>query len=88
MPTPYHDLQTMKQEGLKAFNQLQLNQEKDEKIDRVVKFLEDVDKLLNIASTPPPAPIDPAAMAAQQQAAAGAPAVAMPPAAMPPNQLQ
>lgn len=82
MPQPYHDLATMKTEGLKMANAIELNDESSEKLDRVTTFLADVDKLLGIAAPPPPtpAPVDPNA--------AAAPAVTMPPAAMPMNQLQ
>ncbi len=69
MPTPYHDLETCKAEGLKAFNRLQLNGENPDKIERVVDFLEDVDQKLGI--TPPPPPPNPAQMAGAQNAAGG-----------------
>lgn len=87
MPMPWNDLQTMKQEALKAINQLELNDDKEDKIERVSKFLQDVDALLGKASPATPAPMNPDAVAAQQQAGQ-APAVAMPPAPMPQNQLQ
>lgn len=70
IPTPYHDLETCKAEGLKAFNRLQLNGESEDKIDRVVSFLADVDNEIGIA--PPPAPTAP-------QMAGAASAVGVPP---------
>lgn len=70
MPTPYHDLETCKAEGLKAFNRLQLNGEKADKIDRVVDFLQDVDQLLGIT---PPAMPDQGQMAGAMNAAGGPP---------------
>jgi hypothetical protein len=87
MPQPYNDLQLMKQECMKALNQCELNEEREDKIDRLTKFLADVDEKLGIIPPPPP-PMDPAQMAQQAAAMGAAPAVAMPPAPMPPNQLQ
>jgi hypothetical protein len=69
MPTPYHDLETCKAEGLKAFNRLQMNGENPDKIERVVAFLADVDELMGI--TPPPPPPTPGQMAGAQNAAGG-----------------
>lgn len=77
MPTPYHDLETCKAEGLKAYNRLQLNGEKPDKIDRVVAFLADVDELMGI-TPPPPAPT-PEQMAGAQNAAGGPPPLQAPP---------
>lgn len=58
MPDPYMDLQTCKAEGMKAKNKLELNDESTEKIERVIKFLQDVDaELAKLA--PPPAPMPP-----------------------------
>lgn len=90
MPQPYHDLATMKSEGLKMANAIELNDEKGEKLDRVTKFLADVDALLGIAEKPAQeqAAAQQAAMAQAAAGGAAAPAVTMPPAAMPPNQLQ
>lgn len=82
MPQPYHDLATMKTEGLKMANSIELNDESPEKLDRVTTFLADVDKLLGIAAPPPPEPGPPMPPGAE------APAVTMPPAPMPVNQLQ
>lgn len=83
MPQPYHDLKTMKSEAMKMANSIELNGEKGDKLDRVMTFLADIDKLLGIAA-PPPAPPMPGAV----PPGAGAPAVTMPPAPMPVPQLQ
>lgn len=83
MPQPYHDLKTMKSEALKMANSIELNGERDDKLDRVTAFIADVDALLGIAAPPPPAPGAPPAAAGPPP-----PAVTMPPAPMPPNQLQ
>lgn len=68
MPTPYMDLSMAKLMGMVMYNQLEANEESEDKIDRVVRFLEDVDALR--------------ARAAALQAPAGAPTnqVAGPPA--------
>ncbi len=86
MPMPWNDLQTMEQEALKAINQLELNGDKQEKIDRLERFMKDVRVLMpppQPAAPPVPAPMDPAAMGGP---AGQAPAVAMPPPPMPANQ--
>lgn len=57
MPDPYMDLQTCKAEGMKAKNKLELNDEKPEKIERVIKFLQDVDAELQKLAPPPPPPM-------------------------------
>ncbi|HKY41374.1 MAG TPA: hypothetical protein VJN18_35820 [Polyangiaceae bacterium] len=91
MPNPYMDLETCKQEALKAYNKLQLNDEREDKQDRVIAFLQDVDKLLGIGQAPGAGgPMASAPAPMPQQAAniaASAPAVNMPPAAMPPDQM-
>lgn len=81
MPQPYHDLKTMKSEAMKMANAIELNGEKEDKLDRVMKFLADVDEKLGLV--PAPTPVNPAVAPG-----AVAPAVNMPPAAMPPDQLQ
>jgi hypothetical protein len=54
MPDPYMDLQMAKREGIKRKNRLEYNGEPSDRIERVIKFLQDVDALL-----PPPAPPPP-----------------------------
>jgi hypothetical protein len=83
MPQPYHDLAIMKTEAVKMANSIELNDESDEKLDRVVTFLADIDKLLGIGAPPP----EPEAAPAPAGPAPG-PAVTMPPAPMPANQPQ
>lgn len=84
MPQPYHDLRTMKAEALKMANSIELNDESDDKLDRVTKFIADIDELLGLATPPAPPP----GAVAPIPPGAGAPAVTAPPAAMPPDQLQ
>jgi hypothetical protein len=67
MPDPYMDLQTCKRVGLEEKAMLEVNEDKWEKVQRVVQFLEQVDALL-AKMAPPPAP-----------APAGAPGIAAPP---------
>jgi hypothetical protein len=58
MPTPYIDLNMAKRLGMQTLNKLELNDEADEKQERVVKFLQDVDiQLAKLA--PPPRPPGP-----------------------------
>jgi hypothetical protein len=73
----------MKTEAVKMANSIELNDESDEKLDRVVTFLADIDKLLGIGAPPP----EPEAAPAPAGPAPG-PAVTMPPAPMPANQPQ
>jgi len=54
MPHPYMDLQKTKDLGLRKINELEANGEPWDRIDAVIKFLEDVDALL-----PPPPPPGP-----------------------------
>jgi hypothetical protein len=54
MPDPYMDLQMLKRLGIQRKNKLELMGDKPEKIERLVKFLEDVD--LELAKLVPPAP--------------------------------
>jgi hypothetical protein len=51
MPDPYMDLGMAKREGIKRKARLEYNDEPSDRVDRVVKFLQDVDALI-----PPPAP--------------------------------
>lgn len=55
MPTPYMDLAMCRQLGIVRYNFLEANDEKQDKVDRVVKFLEDVDALI-AKQAPPVAP--------------------------------
>jgi hypothetical protein len=54
MPDPELDLETCKAEALKAKNKLELNGESPDKIDRVSRFLADVDYLLGIGAPQAP----------------------------------
>lgn len=57
MPDPYMDLQLLKRIGIQRKNKLELMGDKPEKIERVVKFLEDVDaELAKLAPPQPPMP--------------------------------
>jgi hypothetical protein len=51
MPDPYMDLKMAKREGIKRKARLEYNEEPDDRIQRVVSFLQDVDAMM-----PPPAP--------------------------------
>jgi hypothetical protein len=70
MPQAYNDLATMKEECLKMLNFVEMNEEGQDKIDRLTDFLADVDKLLGIV------PADPNAIAAGNPALAQAPGMA------------
>jgi predicted ribonuclease YlaK len=56
MPTPYIDLNMAKRLGMQALNKLELNDESEDKQERVVKFLQDVDIQLAKLAPPPPPP--------------------------------
>jgi hypothetical protein len=56
MPTAYNSLEVAKTVGIEALNKLELNDESEEKQERLVKFLQDVDALLARLKPPPPPP--------------------------------
>jgi len=65
MPTPYMDLAMARVLGVQRYNKLEADEEGEDKVDRVIKFLQDVDTLI-AKQAPPVAP-------------AGAPGAAPPP---------
>ena len=65
MPTPYMDLALARVLGVQRYNKLEADEEGEDKVDRIIKFLQDVDTLL-AKQAPPVAP-------------AGAPGAAPPP---------
>lgn len=61
MPDPYMDLQLLKRMGIQRKNKLELMGDKPEKVERVVKFLQDVDAELAKLAPPAPPPPSPGA---------------------------